>query len=202
MTALQKSIGILGGSFDPVHNGHLSIAKSFLDSDLIDELWVLLAPDPPHKTGQTQTDYRLRFEMLQATFKNFEAVKVSDLEKQLPQPSYTIQTLECLVQKYPEYTFRLCVGGDSLRDFKKWKDWQKILDYADLLVARRPSADIENIDEDLKDHLHFIDHEPVQISSTMIRNTVANGYDISGLVPSSVKKIIDNENLYRQKHDE
>lgn len=197
MTALKKSIGILGGSFDPVHNGHLSIAKSFLDSVFIEELWVLLAPDPPHKTGRTQTDYQLRLEMLQATFKNFEAVKVSDLEKQLSQPSYTIQTLEHLGEKYPEYTFRLCIGGDSLRDFKKWKDWQKILDHADLLVARRPSADIKNIDEDLKGHLHFIDHDPVQISSTMIRDAIANGDDISGLVPSSVKKIIDQENLYR-----
>ncbi|PAU93795.1 nicotinate (nicotinamide) nucleotide adenylyltransferase [Aliifodinibius salipaludis] len=199
MTALEKSIGILGGSFDPVHNGHLSIAQSFLDSDLIDQLWVLLAPDPPHKTGRTQTNYQLRFEMLQAAFKNFNGVKVSDLEKKLPQPSFTIQTLEYLEENYPEYTFRLCIGGDSLRDFKKWKDWQKILDHANLLVARRPSADIKNIDENIKNHLHFIDHEPVQISSTKIRDAVANGDDISGLVPSSVNKIIDNENLYRLK---
>lgn len=199
MTAPQKSIGILGGSFDPVHNGHVAIAKSFLGSDLIDELWVLLAPDPPHKTGRAQTDYQLRLKMLQAVFKDFDEVKVSDLEKQLPQPSYTIQTLQHLENKYPNSTFYLCIGGDSLRDFKKWKDWQKILEYSDLLVAQRPSADTKNIDKSLRDHVHFVDHDPIQVSSTMVRNAVADGNDISGLVPLSVKNIIDKEQLYREK---
>ncbi|WP_445665040.1 nicotinate (nicotinamide) nucleotide adenylyltransferase [Fodinibius sp. AD559] len=199
MSAQQKSIGLLGGSFDPVHNGHLSIAESFLDSDLLDELWVLLTPDPPHKTDQAQADYQLRLEMLQAAFEDFDDVKVSNLEKKLPQPSYTIQTLEYLKDQHPDYAFYLCIGGDSLRDFKNWKDWQKILDHTDLLVAQRPSSDTQKIDKFLKDHVHFINHEPIQISSTVIRNAVANGDDISDLVPLSVKNIIDNKQLYREK---
>lgn len=202
MSAQQKSIGLLGGSFDPVHYGHLYIAESFLDSDLLDELWVLLAPDPPHKTSQVQANYQVRMKMLQAAFKDFDRVEVSNLEKQLPQPSYTIQTLEFLKDKYPDYTFYLCIGEDSLRDFKKWKDWQNILCHSDLLVAQRPSADTKNIDNLIRKHLHFIDHEPIQVSSTSIRNAVADGEDISGLVPSTVKNIIENEQLYMEKNDE
>lgn len=199
MTAPQKSIGILGGSFDPVHNGHVAIARSFLGSDLIDELWVLLAPDPPHKTGRAQADFQLRLEMLQAVFKDFDEVKVSDLEKQLPQPSYTIQTLEHLESKYPNNTFYLCIGGDSLRDFKNWKDWQKILGHADLLVAQRPSVNTKTINKSIRGHVHFVDHDPIQVSSTIVRHAVADGDDISGLVPSSVKNIIEKEQLYREK---
>ena len=202
MSNQQNSIGLLGGSFDPVHNGHLSIAESFLESDLLDELWVLLTPDPPHKTDKPQADKQLRLKMLETAFKDIDNIKVSDIEKQLPKPSYTIQTLKFLKDKYPNYTFYLCIGGDSLRDFKKWKDWRNILDHADLLVAQRPSAVISKIDKFLRNHIHFVDHEPIEVSSTMIRDTVANGGDISGLVPSSVKYIIDKQQLYRGKHDE
>jgi nicotinate-nucleotide adenylyltransferase len=202
MAVQHSSIGLLGGSFDPVHNGHLSIAKSFLGSDLLDELWILLTPDPPHKADRPQADYQLRLEMLQFAFSDFDNIKVSDIEKQLPQPSYTIQTLKYLKEQYPEQTFYLCIGGDSLQDFKKWKDWQEILDYTDLLVARRPNMSINKIDKILRNDVHFVDHEPIEVSSTMIRDAVASGDDISGLVPSSVKHIIDNKQLYRDKIDE
>jgi nicotinate-nucleotide adenylyltransferase len=202
MSTPQKSIGVLGGSFNPVHNGHLSIVQSFLDSDILDELWILLTPDPPHKKDRLQAKYDTRLQMLQAAFKDFDDVKVSDLETKLPQPSYTIQTLEYLSDQNPNYTFYLCMGGDSLRDFHKWKDWKKILEYADLLVAQRPFAEIREVDNVLRTHIHFVDHKPIQISSTMVRDAIAGSDDISGLVPSSVKKIIDHEQLYQDKHDE
>ncbi len=197
MSLQEKRIGILGGTFDPVHYGHISIAESFLDADILDELWILLTPDPPHKTEQAQADYQLRLKMLQEAFKGFDNVKVSDIEKQLPQPSYTIQTLEFLKSRYSGYTFYLCIGGDSLHNFKKWKDWEKILQICDLFVAQRPSTDTQAIDESIREHAHFADHEPIRVSSTMIRQAVAKGDDISELLPSSVKKIIDKEELYR-----
>jgi len=202
MSVQQKRIGLLGGSFDPVHNGHISIAKSFLQSDLLDELWVLLTPDPPHKTGQAQAAFQSRLKMLQTAFNDFDDVKISDVEKQLSHPSYTIQTLEHLKAEYPESTFYLCIGGDSLKHFKQWKDWQQIIQYADLLVAKRPATDNKKIDTILKDHVHFVDHEPVDISSTTIRDAIASGDDVSALIPSSVKKIIDSQKLYKSNNDE
>lgn len=195
-----KRIGILGGSFDPVHNGHISIAKSFLGSSYIDKLWVLLTPDPPHKTSKSLVDYSYRLKMLNAAFSGIKGVKVSDLEKELPQPSYTIQTLHYLSEKYPEHDFFLCLGGDSLRDFKKWKDWQKILEYCTLLVAQRPNLELPNIDVSIKKHTLFIDHTPIAISSTKVRNASKSGKDISAMVPDSVRKIISEENLYNKRN--
>lgn len=202
MSVQQKRIGLFGGSFDPVHNGHVAIAKSFLKSDILDELWVLLSPDPPHKTGQTQASFQSRLTMLHTAFKEFDDVKISDLEMQLPQPSYTIQTLEFLKEQYPNSIFYLCIGEDSLRDFKEWKDWRKILKHTDLLVAKRPATNIKEVDNILRNHVHFVDHEPIEVSSTMIRDAVASGDDISELIPSSIKTIIDNEKLYRGNNDE
>ncbi len=198
MATLQKSIGLLGGSFNPVHNGHIAIVTSFLHSELIDELWILLTPDPPHKKEQTLADYFHRSAMLQAAFKGFENVKISDVEKNLPEPSYTIQTLEHLHKEYPNYNFYLCMGGDSLHDFTQWKDWQKILSYCDLIVARRPSADTALPANQMRDKVHFVDHEPIAVSSSAIRKRINEGKAISSLVPKSTEQYIKKHNLYHK----
>jgi len=197
MSITRQGIGLLGGSFDPVHNGHIDIARSFINSGYINELWILLTPDPPHKTKRTLTSYDKRLEMLIAAFEDVERVKVSDVERSLPQPSYTVQTLKYLSNKYPDKKFHLCIGGDSLRDFKTWKDWKKILDYCDLLVARRPSERKVDLDADLVEQTHFVDHDPINISSTLVRKAVADGDDISELVPAKVQGLIREYNLYK-----
>lgn len=192
----EQAIGLLGGTFDPVHNGHLSIAKSFLKSGFISELWILLTPDPPHKKENILNAYQERMEMLRAAFRSMDRVTISDLEESLPRPSYTIQTLEYLHEKYPQKTFYLCLGEDSVRNFKQWKDWEKILDYCELLVAQRPTADQLNPDSIIASKTHFVDHKPVETSSTEIRKRVSEGKDISNLVPDEVKQIIEQKNLY------
>lgn len=196
MSSSSKSIGILGGSFDPVHNGHVAIAQSFIESGFITELWVLLTPDPPHKTEKALADYPLRLKMLEAAFSSFQQIKISDLELQLPQPSYTVQTLAHLTDRYPNYNFYLCLGEDSLQQFKTWKNWKQILGLCELLVTVRPSATQKNLDDILKDNVHFIPHTPVKLSSTMVRNWIREGKDISGLVPEPVQRIIKDERLY------
>ncbi|MEL7834602.1 nicotinate (nicotinamide) nucleotide adenylyltransferase [Fodinibius sp. Rm-B-1B1-1] len=196
MSPPGKSIGILGGSFDPVHKGHISIAKSFLESDYIDELWVLLTPDPPHKTETSLADYRYRLKMLQAAFGDIEGVNVSDLENKLSQPSYTIQTLKYLYETYPQHKFFLCIGGDSFQDFKSWKDWQQILAHCNLLVAKRPGTNTKNMDDSILKNTYFINHHPIAVSSTEVRELVRTGNDISNLVPKEVEQIIETNNLY------
>lgn len=198
MASASHSVGVLGGSFDPVHNGHVAIARSFLDSGKISELWVLLTPDPPHKNNQALSNYQQRFEMLQAAFQSMDDVNVSDFEKQLPQPSYTVQTLQQLTQRHPERTFYLCMGGDSMKEFKQWKDWQEILSYCELLVAQRPGEEVEP-DPELAAHTHFVTHQPVDISSTTIREAVARGEDISAYVPEEVCDLIYQYNLYKNQ---
>jgi nicotinate-nucleotide adenylyltransferase len=135
--------------------------------------------------------------MLQAAFETIGEVTVSDLEDQLPRPSYTVRTLQYLTNTYPQIDFMLCLGEDSARDFKTWKDWRQIIGYANLLVARRPSEKSFNIEPELAGNIFFADHQPVDISSTEVRKKVAVGEDISALVPKEVSRIIKEENLYK-----
>lgn len=166
---LKKRIGIFGGSFDPVHNGHVQIARYFLNSGLIRKLLILLSPSPPHKKSTDQTDFSHRYEMLKLAFRETEKVEISDLEKNLPSPSYTLQTIEHLQSKYPNDLFYLCLGEDSLRDFHKWHKYQEILEKVDLIVAKRPGIDSSDVDPEIFENVIFIDHKPVPVSSTSIR---------------------------------
>lgn len=197
MRTTGRGIGLLGGSFDPVHNGHIAISESFLASGFISELWILLTPDPPHKKDKSLVDYEVRLRMLRDAFQQMDRVVISDIENKLPRPSYTIQTLQILNEKYPDENFYLCIGGDSVRDFKQWRDWKDILDYCELLVARRPSDRELQLDSNLASKAHFVTHEPVEISSTKIRKLISRGEDISNLVPPKVKEMIEKENLYK-----
>lgn len=196
MSTSQQAVGLLGGSFDPVHKGHIAIAESFLNSGIISKLWILLTPDPPHKTQQVLCDFEHRYKMLKKAFRDFDNVVIKDIENKLPKPSYTVRTLKHLAEKYPDHEFYLCMGEDSVADFTKWKDWKEILEYCELLVARRPTADAMELDPAVAGKTHFIDHEPIEMSSTDIRERVAEGKDISTFVPEQVEDIIHEANLY------
>lgn len=193
----EKGIGLLGGSFDPVHNGHCSIVSSFLKSGFISEIWILLTPDPPHKTEIPITDYQIRIDMLQSAFRGMNRVLIKDIEKRLPRPSYTIRTLKYLKEKYPGQKFYLCIGGDSLKQFKSWHKWDEILGYCELLVAQRPSAEKVFPDDSIAAKTHYVVHHPMEVSSTEIRERVSKGKSISEFVPSAVEKLIKKYNLYR-----
>lgn len=198
MNADNDAIGLLGGSFDPVHNGHLAIAHSFLDSPYLSELWILLTPDPPHKEQRSLASYESRFKMLQSAFETWNNVLVSDVEKKLSTPSYTIQTLRYLKEEFPDKTFYLCIGEDSARNFKQWYQWENILAITELLIARRNSSESLNVDSDLMKKAHIINHEPVSISSTEVRERIARGKNISKLVPEPVEHFIAKHQLYQK----
>lgn len=191
---MKRRVGIFGGSFDPVHNGHVQIARSFLNSGLIQKLLILLSPSPPHKQGQHQAETSHRFEMLKLAFNDIKEAKVSDLERNLPKPSYTLQTIEHLQKKNPDHLFYLCLGEDSLLHFHKWHRHEDILERVYLVVARRPGIDTSGVDQNILEKVIFIDHDPVAASSTAIRQ--ANGDKISDL-PQPVVDYIKKHNLYR-----
>lgn len=189
-------VGLFGGTFDPVHNGHVSIAKSFIDSGIIDELWVLLTPFPPHKQEKSQTSYQTRLDMLEAAFSGMEKVKINTIENSLPKPSYSIQTIRYLKKEYPDTTFFYCLGEDSLAKFHTWKFYDKILEECDLLVAQRPGVSHEETEDDILSQTHFVSHTPLDISSSDIRNEAKKKKSIREEVPEEVALIIENEQLY------
>lgn len=196
---MGNRVGLLGGTFDPVHNGHISIAESFLNSGFIEELWIILTPHPPHKERSSITDFKTRMEMLELAFSGRDNIRISGIEKELPSPSYTIRTILHLENAYPDNQFYLCIGEDSLADFNRWHKYGDILEHCGLLVAIRPDTQYgkDDIDPDIYKHIHFVDHEPVDISSTELRNKIRNGEKVDGLVPSRVREFIQSHKLYR-----
>jgi nicotinate-nucleotide adenylyltransferase len=163
---MQKRIGLLGGTFDPVHNGHIAIARSFISSTYIDELWVLLTPVPPHKQGVKQATYKQREQMLRLALIGLNKVKVTTIENDLPKPSYTIQTIRYLKKTYPENLFLFCLGEDSLAQFHTWKSFNTILEEVDLLVATRPDVDHSSVPKKILANTHFVDHSPVSTTNS------------------------------------
>ena len=193
---MSRRVGLFGGTFDPVHFGHVSIARSFLQTNLIDELWVLLTPYPPHKSQEHQATYEVRLEMLEKAFSGIENLSIKTIENELPKPSYSVQTIRHLKQEYPEYTYLYCMGEDSLVQFHTWKYYEEILDECELLVARRPGETHSKVEDKILNRTHFVDHTPLAISSSEIREKIANGKPIAELVPEEVVKVIEKEQLY------
>lgn len=194
---MPHRIGLLGGTFDPVHNGHLSIAESFITSGFIDQLWILLTPDPPHKTNQERTVFELRLEMLKLAFQGIYKVKVLTIENELPRPSYTHRTISYLKRLYPEKKYLLCIGGDSLRTFHTWKDYQTILDEVELLVANRPGEILSGVAPEILQKVTMVDHEEIKDSSTEVKERIKMGESIAHLVPAPVEGIIIEKGLYK-----
>lgn len=191
---MKTRVGIFGGSFDPVHNGHIQIARSFLNSGLIHKLLVLLTPSSPHKEEIEQTEYSHRFAMLKLAFVDVEGAEVSDLEMNLPSPSYTLQTIKHLQKKNPDCIYYLCLGEDSLLNFHKWYRYKEILGRVSLIVARRPGVDSSGVHPSILEKVIFIDHEPVAVSSTAIRQSTGTKKDD---LPQPVADYIKKHSLYR-----
>jgi nicotinate-nucleotide adenylyltransferase len=189
---LAARIGIFGGTFDPVHNGHLRAAHSFLESGLIDEIWVLLTPDPPHKTDRSQADYSHRLEMLKLAFSRLDKVHINTVEKELSSPSYSLKTIQHLKKTYPDHTFFLCLGEDSIRHFHIWYKYREILKLCSIIAVERPGFDSSNVEKSILERTIFAEHVPMKVSSTQIRSED----NIAPHVPKPVADYIKKHKLY------
>ena len=183
---------LFGGTFNPLHNGHLTIVKSVLEQGLADEVWILITPCNPWKKDQALLDDRLRYDMVAQTVKDLDGVRASDFEFKLDKPSYTANTLRRISAEYPDREFVITIGADNWVKFHNWKEADFIQNNYPIIVYPRQGYPIES----LSGNVTLLDYPLMDISSTRIRQMVQDGTPINELVPASVARTIKEKGLY------
>jgi len=191
----SERIGVLGGTFDPIHNAHLDLARAALESANLDRVIFVVAARPPHKTGDIVATAEQRLDMVRAAVAGNPHMEASDLEICRSGPSYTADTLEDLQERYPDAQLHLIMGMDSLLDLPGWRDPKRILNSARLLAVHRDSAEVE-IPHELEGHYDLMPFEPTNISSTDLRRKLASGEDVSAVLPKNVETVAKREHIY------
>lgn len=189
------TIGIYGGSFDPIHTGHATVANFVSQCNIVDEVWLVVSRKNPLKDQGTEASDEARLEMAKLVADKCKKVKVCDIEMHRPSPSYTIDTLEELSRLYPEHNFKLIIGSDSLANFEKWKQCSDILSNYGLIVYPRPGY---HLPETEKPGMVFLNGAPeYSMSSTLIREYIMSGWNINFFVPLAVSEYISKHKLYQ-----
>ncbi|GGZ84226.1 nicotinate (nicotinamide) nucleotide adenylyltransferase [Algibacter mikhailovii] len=190
-------IGLYFGSFNPIHVGHLIIANHIAEFSDLDQVWFVVTPHNPFKKKSTLLDNHQRYEMVYRATKDYPHLEPSNIEFNLPQPNYTVNTLIHLEEKYPTHTFSLIMGEDNLKGFHKWKNHEVILERHHIYVYPRVSQD--KVETPFLNHkkVHCIDAPVMQISSTFIRKAIAAGKNVKPMFPEHVWEYLDEMNFYK-----
>ncbi|WP_018616083.1 nicotinate (nicotinamide) nucleotide adenylyltransferase [Segetibacter koreensis] len=187
-------IGLYFGSFNPIHVGHLIIANFVAQYSDIRQVWFVVSPQNPLKKSSTLLNEYDRLYMVQAAIENNVRFRASDVEFKLPRPSYTIDTLTYLKEKYPENEFTVILGSDSLQNISKWKNSELLLKNYSFNVYQRPGFELATSSEK---NIHFLTAPLLDISSTYIRKAVQEGKSIQYLVPDKVLEEIERNGYYK-----
>lgn len=193
----MKNIGLYFGTFNPIHIGHLIIANHLAEYSSLDEIWLVITPMSPFKQKKSMLANHHRYEMVYRAVEEYPKLKPSNIEFNLPQPNYTVNTLAYLEEKYPDYKFSLIMGEDNLNGLHKWKNYEVILKNYEIFVYPRIS---DNEDENkLKGHpnIHFIDAPIIEISSSAIRKAIKEGKNHRPLLSDKVWQYVDEMNFYK-----
>lgn len=191
----MSKTGLFFGSFNPIHTGHLVIAGYMAHFTDLDEVWLIVSPQNPLKNKKGLSNMYDRLEMARLAIASAENLQVSNIEFNLPQPSYTVDTLIHLQEKYPSREFVLIMGADNLASIKKWKNYEVLLKNYKIYVYPRPGAAIEEWEN--HPSITLTDTPQMEISSTFIRKALKEKKNIQFLCPDSVIEFMDSKNMYR-----
>jgi nicotinate-nucleotide adenylyltransferase len=194
-------LGLFGGTFDPIHVGHLILAEQCREACGLDMLWFVVAGAPPHKPGdRTAASHRL--EMVRIAIAGHESFAVSEIETQRPGPHYSVETLEAVRREQPDAELFFLIGADSLADLPGWREPERIASLATIVVVNRPGLDQVDL-ASLPDFgpgshpLVGVTIPPIGISSSDLRRRLVEGRSIRYMVPRGVEAYIKAEGLYR-----
>jgi len=194
---IRLKIGLYFGSYNPIHIGHLAIANYIVEYTGINQLWFVVSPQNPHKQKENLlADYH-RLELVTRAIDNDDRFRASNIEFNLPKPSYTIDTLAYLHERHPDYSFVILMGSDNLENFHKWKNFEMILENYGVIIYPRPGFDQSEI------HTHknitVVENAPLmEISSSFIRDAIKAGKDIRHFMPQKAWEYLDEMNFYRK----
>jgi nicotinate-nucleotide adenylyltransferase len=190
-----KKVGLLFGSFNPIHTGHLILAHFMATHTDIDAVWLVVSPQSPFKVGQQMLPEEERLKLVELAIAGNDRLRALDIETSMPKPSYTIDTLDELVRRYPQHRFVLLMGEDNLPGLPRWKQADRILAEHEVYVYPRPGVDATKV----KTHpgVRVVDAPLLDISATFIRDCVRAGKSIRYLVPEAVEDRIQAAGYWR-----
>jgi nicotinate-nucleotide adenylyltransferase len=180
-------IGLYFGSFNPIHTGHLIIANHVLHAVALKQIWFVVSPHNPLKETSSLLNENDRLHLVQLAIEDNTKFKASNIEFKLPRPSYTIDTLTYLTEKYPQHEFTIIMGGDSIQNIKKWKNYETLLANYKLVIYQRPGFDSKPIQQE---NITYLQSPFLDISSTYIRNKIKQKQSIKYLVAPTVEEYI------------
>jgi len=193
-TGTGKKTGLFFGSFNPIHIGHMVIANYMVEFSDLKEIWFIVSPHNPLKEKKSLLDDHHRLHLVRLAIGDDPRFRASDFEFHLPQPSYTIDTIVRLEEKYPERQFLLIAGTDIFPTFHKWKNYQQLLENYQFYIYNRPGFDAGIYQE--KSNIRFFEAPLMEISSTFIRESIAKGKDMKYFLPVTVYEYIREMHFY------
>ena len=192
----KEKIGLFFGTFDPIHNGHLRIAKYITEEKLADKVWLVVTPENPIKVGSKISSFNHRFNMAKIATEKYDNIIPSDLEVNLKKPNYTIDTLEYISNNLKDIEFSLIIGEDNYKIFDTWKDYKKIINKYKIFIYPRKGTLNENL-HIINENTMYIGGPRIDLSSTNIRKIVSKNSDPKDLVSNKVMEYINSNKLYQ-----
>lgn len=188
-------IGLYFGSFNPIHIGHLIIANHVVENSDVDKIWFVVSPHNPLKDAHSLLNEYDRLHLVELAIQDNNKFRASNVEFYLPKPSYTIDTLTYLTERFPLEQFSIVIGSDSFQNISRWKNYEQLVQHYSFIVYKRPGFEIT---ETYNAKMNILDAPLLEISSTFLRKQIKANKSIRYMMPDAVWKYIDENRYYRQ----